>query len=69
MTQIKAIPYNCNETIDFKVHFNDEFSNLAAAQKKKKKKKETIMILLIVILLSTFENTQNKVGPFAATSN
>ncbi|KAL4125985.1 hypothetical protein QTP88_010217 [Uroleucon formosanum] len=36
-TQIKAIHYNCNGTIDFKVNFDDEYSDLVAVRKIRKK--------------------------------
>lgn len=33
----KSIRYNCRGTIDFKVNFDDEYSDLALTQKKMKK--------------------------------
>lgn len=40
MTQMKAIRYNCNGTIDFKVNFDDEYLDLAAVQKRREKRKQ-----------------------------
>lgn len=37
VTQIKALRYNCNGTIEYKLNFDDEYySDLAIAQKKRK---------------------------------
>ncbi|KAF0757084.1 Uncharacterized protein FWK35_00012162 [Aphis craccivora] len=48
VTQMKAIHYNRNGTIDFKINFDNEYSDLAAVQKRKKK--ETILNLILFIV-------------------